>query len=50
MPTDSEIDVNKTKGDPPTNRDESVKELGKYSEEILNNSDNLVDTSNFPVA
>ena len=40
----------KRNGDPPANRDEFIEEWGKYFEELLNNSSDLVDTSNIPKA
>ena len=52
--TNSATNVNKKKtkknGGPPANRDEFVEEWGNYFEELLNNSSDLVDTSNIPEA
>ena len=40
--------MDKRNGDLPANRDELVEEWGRYFEELLNNSIDLVDTSNIP--
>ena len=47
--TNSAIKVNKRNIDPPVNRDE-LEEWGKYFEELLNNSSDLIYTSNIPEA
>ena len=46
----SATNVNKRNRDLPANRDELVEEWVKYFEELLNNSSDLVDTSNIPEA
>ena len=48
--TNSVTNVNKRNEDPPANRDELVEEWGKYFEELVNYSSDLVDTSNIPEA
>ena len=40
--------MDKRNGDLPANRDELVEEWGRYFEELLNNSIDLLDTSNIP--
>ena len=48
--TNSVTKVNKRNGNPPANRDGLAERWGKYFEELLNNSSDLVDTSNIPEA
>ena len=44
LTTNSVTNVNKRNVDPPANRDELVEEWGKYLEELLYDSSDLVDT------
>ena len=48
--TNSVTKVNKRNGNPPANRDWLAERWGKYFEELLNNSSDLVDTSNIAEA